>query len=112
MKKLFLFIALAMFSLSIDARETEVSSPVVNCLKKAMYITDLQSARSDLQKKAKQCEDDAAAALDIYKRVMDIDMKIAQLSFELRKDLYSVPEEDKNCNEMEFVMQIVNEMEK
>lgn len=115
MKRLFLFIALAMFFLAANAQEVKEvknENPVVACLQKAMHITDLQAARSDLQKKAKACESDSIVALAIYKKIMTVEMRIAQLSYELREELYSIPDEDKNCNEMDFVEQIMHEMEK
>lgn len=117
MKKLFLCIALAMVSLIANAQEVKnevKDEPVVACLKKAMFITDLQAARSDLVKRAKQYEqvNDSILALSLYRKIMDIDMRIAQLSYELREALYSVPEQDQNSNEMDFIEQIMSEMDK
>ena len=102
---------MVMISLTVGAKEVAKASPVVNCLQKAMYITDLQAARSDLHKKAKQCND-SATALTIYQEIMQIDIRIAELAYELRKAAYQVPEKDEDCNEMEFVRAIMKDTEK
>lgn len=108
MKKVLFVVALAMCSLCANAQK-EYSSEVLDCLDKAMHISDLQSARSDLKRKALDCKNNTEMVLDFYKRLKNVDMRIANLVFELRKSVLAVSENEYSCDIMEFVYKILED---
>lgn len=111
MKKIFFCIALAMCSLCVNAQR-ECSDAVINCLDKAMHLSDLQAARSDLRMQVIRCDDDSNAALMFYKKIRDVEIRIANLTYELREAVLTLSEEEQNCDEMEFVSKILDDESK
>ena len=106
MKRVFLSIAMAMFTLCVNAQK-DCSPEVLDCLDKALHLSDLQSARSDMKRKTADCRDNAEALLICYKQIRYIDIRIAELAFELRESMLYVPKNEQACDEMEFSRKIL-----
>jgi hypothetical protein len=77
-----------------------------------MHLSDLQSARSELKRKVANCKSDSEAALSLYKDIRYVDVRIADLAYELRKAILDVPEDDKYCDEMDFARKILEDEDK